>query len=59
MYYPLMAIIEMSNHPNQIAAVEVMKVVWGKWGELFVALLILVTTFNATNSTILTSARLS
>jgi APA family basic amino acid/polyamine antiporter len=55
---PIDSIIEMSIHPNQIAAVEVMKVVWGKWGELFVALLILVTTFNATNSTILTSARL-
>ncbi len=55
---PIDSIIEMSNHPNQIAAVEVMKVVWGKWGELFVAVLILVTTFNATNSTILTSARL-
>jgi len=55
---PIDSIIEMNNHPNQIAAVEVMKVVWGKWGELFVALLILVTTFNSTNSTILTSARL-
>ena len=55
---PIDSIIEMNNHPNQIAAVEVMKVVWGKWGELFVAYLILVTTFNATNSTILTSARL-
>ena len=55
---PIDSIIEMSHHPNQIAAVEVMKVVWGKWGELFVAVLILITTFNATNSTILTSARL-
>ena len=55
---PIDVIIEMNNHPNQIAAVEVMKVVWGKWGELFVAILILVTTFNATNSTILTSARI-
>lgn len=54
---PIDSFIEMNNHPNQIAAVEVMKVVWGKWGELFVAILILVTTFNATNSTILTSAR--
>lgn len=55
---PIDSFIEMNHHPNQIAAVEVMKVVWGKWGELFVAVLILVTTFNATNSTILTSARI-
>jgi APA family basic amino acid/polyamine antiporter len=34
-----------------------MKVIWGKWGELFIAILIMVTTFNATNGTILTSAR--
>ena len=55
---PVDAFIQMKDHPNQIAAVEVMKMVWGKWGELFVALLILVTTCNATNSTILTSARI-
>ncbi len=55
---PVDAFIQMKDHPNQIAAVEVMKIVWGKWGELFVALLILVTTCNATNSTILTSARI-
>ena len=55
---PIDSIIKMNDHPNQIAAVEVMKVVWGKWGELFVAVLILITTFNSTNTTILTSARL-
>ena len=55
---PVDELIKISTHPNQIAAVEVMKMVWGKWGELFVALLILVTTCNATNSTILTSARI-
>lgn len=55
---PVDAFIQMKDHPNQIAAVEVMKIVWGKWGELFVAVLILVTTCNATNSTILTSARI-
>ena len=55
---PIDALIQINDHPNQIAAVEVMKVVWGKWGGLFVAILILVTTFNANNSTILTSARI-
>lgn len=55
---PVDALADISKHPNQIAAIEVMKMVWGKWGEWFVALLIMVTTFNATNSTILTSARI-
>ena len=55
---PIDELIALNAHPNQIAAVEVMKAVWGKWGEIFVALLILVTTFNSTNSTILTSARI-
>jgi len=55
---PIDVLIRIHDHPNQIAAVEVMKAVWGKWGEWFVALLILVTTCNATNSTILTSARI-
>lgn len=54
---PIDKLININNHPNQIAAVEVMKVIWGKWGELFIAILIMVTTFNATNGTILTSAR--
>jgi APA family basic amino acid/polyamine antiporter len=55
---PIDTMIQINNHANQIAAVEVMKAVWGSWGGLFVAVLILVTTFNATNSTILTSARI-
>jgi APA family basic amino acid/polyamine antiporter len=55
---PIDALIAINQHPNQIAAIEVMKVVWGHGGGLFVAILILVTTFNANNSTILTSARI-
>jgi APA family basic amino acid/polyamine antiporter len=55
---PIDRLIQINSHPNQIAAVEVMKVVSGKWGALFIALLIMVTTFNATNGTILTSARI-
>jgi len=55
---PIDKLIKISDHPNQIAAVEVMKMIWGKWGERFIAVLILVTTFNAINGTILTSARI-
>ncbi len=55
---PIDEMITISQHSNQIAGVEVMKKVWGKWGELLVASLILVTTFNASNATIMTSARI-
>jgi APA family basic amino acid/polyamine antiporter len=55
---PIDTLIKINDHPNQIAAQEVMKVLWGKWGALFIAILIMVTTFNATNGTILTSARM-
>lgn len=55
---PIDTLIKINDHPNQIAAQEVMKAIWGKWGALFIAVLIMVTTFNATNGTILTSARI-
>ena len=55
---PIDVLATISTQPNKIAAVEVMRVVWGKSGALFVALLMLVTTFNSTNGSILTSARL-
>ena len=54
---PIDSLIKVNETHNQIAAVEVMKAIWGRPGQLFVAVLILVTTFNATNATILTAAR--
>ena len=54
---PIDSLIKVNETHNQIAAVEVMKAVAGRPGQLFVAVLILVTTFNATNATILTAAR--
>jgi len=44
--------------PNKIAAVEVAGKLSGPFGMILVASLIVVTTLNATNSTILTSARM-
>lgn len=55
---PIDVLATISNQPNKIAAVEVMRVVMGKSGALLVAVLMLVTTFNSTNGSILTSARL-
>ncbi len=55
---PINFFIQLNQDPNKIAAVEVAKVIGGEIGVLFVALLILTTTLNATNSTILMSARI-
>lgn len=42
---------------NQIAAVEAVRVFWGKAGVLFISVLILITTLGCTNASILTGAR--
>lgn len=42
---------------NQIAAIEAVRVFWGKGGVLFISLLILVTTLGCTNASVLTGAR--
>jgi basic amino acid/polyamine antiporter, APA family len=42
---------------NQIAAVEAVRVFWGKAGVLFISTLILLTTLGCTNASILTGAR--
>ena len=55
---PLSDFVAMASHPNQIAAVEVARAIGGLAGAFLVAGLILVTTLNATNSTILMSARI-
>jgi basic amino acid/polyamine antiporter, APA family len=43
---------------NKIAAIEVASKIWGTGGVLFIACLILVTTLNSTNSSIMMSARI-
>jgi APA family basic amino acid/polyamine antiporter len=48
---------QIHNAGNQIAAVEAVRVFWGKGGVLFISLLILVTTLGCTNASILTGAR--
>ncbi|MFM2145195.1 MAG: hypothetical protein RL732_31 [Bacteroidota bacterium] len=55
---PVDRFIEMNAQPNTIAAVEVSKAITGSLGGILVASLIVVTTFNATNSSILMSARI-
>lgn len=55
---PIETFREIANTPNSIAAVEVMKAIWGQGGVIFVSVLILVSTFNSTNGSIMTSCRL-
>jgi len=42
---------------NQVAAIEAVRVFWGKAGVLFISTLILITTLGCTNASILTGAR--
>ncbi|GAB3321061.1 amino acid permease [Larkinella ripae] len=55
---PIEDLMALSKTPGRIAAVEVIRRVSGVTGATLVSVLILCTTFNATNSTILTSARI-
>jgi APA family basic amino acid/polyamine antiporter len=49
--------LEAINGTNQIAAVEAVKTFWGRGGELFISILILITTFSCNHVTIIGSCR--
>lgn len=51
------ALIQVHEAGNQIAAVEVVRTLWGTGGVLFISLLILVTTMGCLNASILTGSR--
>ena len=55
---PIDFFIQLNATPNKIAAVEVAKAMSGHIGMILVASLIVVTTLNSTNSSILMSARI-
>ncbi|MFM7840092.1 MAG: APC family permease, partial [Chitinophagaceae bacterium] len=55
---PIGQLIALHENSNQIAAVEVARVIMGPAGLYLIAGLILVTTLNATNTSILLSARM-
>ncbi len=50
-------LIKVHEAGNQIAAVEVIRSLWGSGGVLFISLLILVTTLGCLNASILTGSR--
>ena len=55
---PIDTLARLNAHPDQIAAVEVVRQSAGHVGVIFVSGLIVLTTLNATNATVLMSARL-
>ncbi len=55
---PVDTLMQLNSQPDKIAAVEVIRQAAGWGGALFVSCLILLTTFNATNASVLMSARI-
>ncbi len=54
---PIAQLEAINQSGNKIAAVEAARIISGTFGEVILSVLILLTTFNCTNSTMLTSAR--
>ncbi|NDU97322.1 APC family permease [Spirosoma terrae] len=54
---PIDSFVKLASYPNQIAAVEVIRNVAGWAGATFISVLILITTSNSTNASILMPAR--
>ena len=55
---PVETLEQVNKSGNGIAAIEAVKVFWGRNGELFIAILILITTLGCTHATLLGSARI-
>ena len=54
---PIDALKNIHAAGNQVAAIEVIKAIWGSGGVIFISILILVTTLGCTHATIYGSAR--
>lgn len=54
---PVSTLEQIHSSGNGIAAIEAVKVFWGRGGELFISVLILVTTLGCTHATIVSSCR--
>ena len=54
---PIQTMEQINASGNSIAAVEAVKIFWGRSGELFIAILILITTLGCNHVTIITSCR--
>ena len=54
---PIQDLEQITAAGNKIAAIEAVKVFWGRNGELFIAVLIVITTLGCTHATIISSCR--
>ena len=54
---PIESLEQVTASGNKIAAIEVVKIFWGRGGELFIAILILITTLGCNHATVITSCR--
>jgi basic amino acid/polyamine antiporter, APA family len=55
---PVAELEQIKSSTSGIAAVEAVKVFWGRGGELFISVLILITTLGCTHATIISSCRI-
>ena len=54
---PIENLEQVTASGNQIAAIEAVKIFWGRNGEMFIAILILITTLGCNHATVITSCR--
>lgn len=54
---PVSTLEQINSSGSGIAAVEAVKIFWGRGGELFIAILIVITTLGCNHATIITSCR--
>lgn len=54
---PIESLEQVTTSGNKIAAIEAVKIFWGRGGELFIAILILITTLGCNHATVITSCR--
>ena len=54
---PIESLEQVTASGNKIAAIEAVKIFWGRGGELFIAVLILITTLGCNHATVITSCR--
>lgn len=54
---PIQDLEQITASGNKIAAIEAVKTFWGRNGELFIAVLIVITTLGCTHATIISSCR--
>lgn len=52
------SLVAINRSGNSIAAIEAVKVFWGRDGELFIGILILITTLGCCHATVITSCRI-